>query len=242
MQIYFIVFSMCSILYYVLIAVYTRKWNSTFAGFWILCGALHLLMAAGYPLLTESGRKLTAAILAVCWLVFLVVELQIAGAMKHKTRHEVKYLIVLGAQVRGTRITNSLMRRLDCAYQYLMEHQGTIAVVSGGQGKGEAVSEADAMAENLIVRGIAPERILREDQSTSTWENLKFSAEYIGDITQPAALVTNNFHVFRSLLIGKQVGYTCLEGIAATSNPVLFVNYMVREFFAVLLTKIKSMI
>ena len=126
--------------------------------------------------------------------------------------------------------------------EYLTEYPGTIAIVSGGQGKGEAISEADAMAENLTARGIAPERIRRENRSTSTWENLKFSAEYIGDITQPAALVTNDFHVFRSLMLGRQAGYTCLEGIAATSNPVLFINYMVREFFAVLLTKIKSMI
>lgn len=242
MQIYFIVFGVCSILYYVLIAAYTKKWNSTFAGFWILCGVLHLAAAAGYPMLAAWGRKLVCGILAAGWLVFLAVELQICAAMRRTVRHEIKYLIVLGAQVRGTRITNSLMRRLDRAYQYLTEYPGTIVIVSGGQGKGEAISEADAMAENLTARGIAPERIRRENRSTSTWENLKFSAEYIGDITQPAALVTNDFHVFRSLMLGRQAGYTCLEGIAATSNPVLFINYMVREFFAVLLTKIKSMI
>ena len=135
-----------------------------------------------------------------------------------------------------------LMRRLDAAYQYLTDHPETIVIVSGGQGKGELVTEADAMAENLMQRGIATERILREDRSVSTRENLIFSGKYIGDLTQPVALVTNSFHVYRSLLIGRQVGYMHLEGIAATSNPVLLLNYMVREFFAVLLTKMKSML
>lgn len=242
MQAYFILFGSCSILYYMIIAHYTGKWNSTFAGFWIFCGALHLILAVFYPGIPVQGKRGLYFVFAACWIVFGIVEWKIAGAMKQAPAGHVKYLIVLGAQVRGTRITNSLMRRLDSAYLYLAGHPDTMVVVSGGQGKGEDISEADAMAENLEARGIASDRIIRETQSTTTWENLKFSAAYIGDMTQPVALVTNNFHVYRSLLIGKQVGYTSLEGIAASSNQVLFLNYMVREFFAVLLTKMKAMI
>lgn len=242
MRNYFEVIGICSILYYILIAGYTRKWNSTFAGFWIWCGGVHFVMAVCYPLFPAFGRKLICGMLAAGWLLFCITAARILGAMRKDTDSDVRYLIVLGAQVRGTRITNSLMRRLDRAYEYLTVHPETMVIVSGGQGKGEAVSEAEAMAENLEMRGIDPRRVIREERSTSTRENLLFSAAYIGDMTQPVALVTNNFHVFRSLMIGRKVGYTNLAGIAASSNPVLFVNYLVREFFAVLLTKIKSML
>lgn len=242
MQTYYFVLAAGSFLYYVFISCYTGKWNSTFAGFWVFSGILHFVLAFIYPILSVWGKQMLHVAVMMGWCVFLSVEGKILSAMKQKNVHEVRYLIVLGAQVRGTRITNSLMRRLDRAWQYLTDHPETIVIVSGGQGKGELISEADAMAENLKQRGIAPERILREDRSVSTRENLIFSGTYIGDLTQPIALVTNNFHVYRSLLIGDQVGYTQLQGIAATSNPVLFVNYMVREFFAVLLTKIKSML
>lgn len=242
MQTYFLLFAAGSFLYYAIISGYTGKWNSTFAGFWIFFGSLHFVMALIYPALPVRGKQFLLAAVMICWCVFLVVEGRILGAMKHNTVHEVRYLIVLGAQVRGTKITNSLMRRLDAAYQYLTDYPETIVIVSGGQGKGELITEADAMAENLMKRGIATERILREDRSVSTRENLIFSGKHIGDLTQPVALVTNSFHVYRSLLIGRRVGYTHLEGIAATSNPVLLLNYMVREFFAVLLTKMKSML
>ena len=149
-------------------------------------------------------------------------------------------IIILGAQVRGTQITNSLKRRLDAALVYLEQYPETKAVVSGGQGKGEDITEAEAMAVYLEQQGIDRNRISQEDSSTSTWENMKNIGRMIGDLEQPAAVVTNNFHLYRALLIGKKAGFTNLKGIAAGSNPVLLLNYLVREFFAVLWIKIRQ--
>ena len=101
------------------------------------------------------------------------------------------------------------------------------------------ISEAEAMEENLIQRGISASRIFREDRSTSTLENLRYSMEYIGHRDAAVAVVTNNFHLYRALLLGKHVGYCNLTGIAATSNPVLFLNYLVREMIAVTVAKVK---
>jgi uncharacterized SAM-binding protein YcdF (DUF218 family) len=236
---YFLLTGAACVLYYALIVWYTGKWNSTFAGFWMGAGVVHLAAAYFYPVFPEGLRTALIIAVVVFWIVFLWVELRICLAMKTKETEEVQYLIVLGAQVRGTKITNSLMRRIDRACRYLQDHPQTRAVLSGGQGKGEDITEAEAMAEELKRRGISPERLFMECRSTSTMENLKFSAEIIGDLTVPTAVVTNNFHVYRALLLGREAGYTNLHGIAASSNPVLLVNYMVREFFAVLLTKRK---
>lgn len=206
-----------------------------------MCGAL------GWRHFSDEVHLGIQLVLAIVWLVFLVVVFLIWQAAGKVPEEDADYLIVLGAQVRGRKITNSLMRRLDAAYAYLCRNPQTKVIVSGGKGKGEDISEAEAMAENLLKRGINVERILREEMSTSTEENLRFSAEMIQresgiDPEDVVVLVTNNFHVYRALMLGRQVGYKKLEGLSATSNPVLQLNYLVREFFAIILTKIRAMI
>lgn len=96
-----------------------------------------------------------------------------------------RWIIVLGAQVRGRKITDSLKRRLDCALAYLTEHPDVHVIVSGGQGKGEEVTEAYAMAQYLENAGIDSGRIVQEDASVNTLENLKFSGKLIEDADAP---------------------------------------------------------
>ncbi|MFR7585354.1 MAG: YdcF family protein [Mediterraneibacter gnavus] len=105
-------------------------------------------------------------------------------------------------------------------------------IVSGGQGKGEDVSEAYAMVQYLREHEVKDEQIMLEDQSRTTRENLRFSKAYLEELKTPVGIVTNNFHLFRALLIGRSEGYENLTGIAAGCNRILFLNYMVREFFA----------
>lgn len=81
-------------------------------------------------------------------------------------------------------------------------------------------------------KGIAEDRIIMEDKSTSTYENLKFTLEIIGDKDAKIAIVTNNFHVYRAVLLGKYVGFKNVDGIAGDSDNRLLLNYMVREGLA----------
>ncbi len=238
MRIYYLITGVFCIMYYLVMYLYTRKWASTFSLFWPAAGALHLLLAYLVP--GGTAGQLLSVIVLICWAVFLYTEAWICRAMLRRTKEEVPCIIILGAQVRGTQITNSLKRRLDAALVYLEQYPETKAVVSGGQGKGEDITEAEAMAVYLEQQGIDGNRISQEDSSTSTWENMKNSGRMIGDLEQPAAVVTNNFHLYRALLIGKKAGFTNLKGIAAGSNPVLLLNYLVREFFAVLWIKIRQ--
>lgn len=233
-RIYFYAAAVFCFGYYIIISAYTRKWNSTFALFWPLAGGVHL--AAAFIPWTKGVQAALAGVLLLCWIVFLVLEGLICSAMMRKTRDELTYIIVLGAQVRGTRITRSLIYRLEAALFYLKQHPDSRVIVSGGQGKGEAVTEARAMAAYLEKRGIDGSRICLEEASTSTWENLIFSGKIIQDKTQPAAVVTNDFHLYRALRLGKRAGFTNLHGILAPSSPILKLNYLVREFFALLRT------
>lgn len=238
MKVYFLIVGCFCLLYYFIIRIFTKKWNSTFALFWPAAGMVHLLLWT-IPLKGILRTAVYAAIL-VFWCIFLAAEVLICTGMLRRSKENVSFLIVLGAQVRGTRITNSLMRRLDAALHYLEGNPDTKVIVSGGQGKDEAISEAQAMSEYLILHGVKEDRILQEDKSTSTWENLVFSRRLIKDVEQPVAIVTNDFHVFRALLIAKRAGYQNIFGIAASSNPVLQLNYLVREFFAIIWLMLKS--
>ncbi|MDY5620051.1 MAG: YdcF family protein [Lachnospiraceae bacterium] len=233
---YFLLTGSLSLIYYLAMWFYSKKWNSTFVLFWPALGGAHLILGIllGFRPLPIVVTRVLCGILIGSWAVFLGIEVQICIAMKKKAERHLAYLIILGAQVRGTRITSSLKKRLDAALRYLEENPETQVIVAGGQGRVEDISEAEAMAGYLREHGIEETRIYLEDASTTTWENLKFSAEMIKDLSMPLAVVTNNFHLYRAMKIGKQVGYQNLQGIPASSNSLFQVNYLVREFFGVL--------
>ena len=136
------------------------------------------------------------------------------------------YMIVLGARVRGDRISPLLRYRLEKALDYLSENQDTMVVVSGGKGTGENVSEAEAMQAYLVEHGIADNRILQEDASANTDQNIRNSIQMIreqerlqqdlisGEQKQEElqsdahsreqkhiVLISNGFHLFRATRI-----------------------------------------
>ena len=240
MRIYFLVTGILSILYYMVLVFYSRRLRSTFAVFWVILGGAHLIIGCA-PLPVYMYTAL-CILCAAGWCTFIVIEWLIIRAMLSRCDRKVDHIIILGAQVRGKRITDSLKRRLDKGLEYLRRFPETKAVVSGGRGPGEDITEADAMAEYLIRSGIGPDRVIREARSTSTRENFAYSRKYMDPATSRVGIVTNGFHIFRAEMIAKQEGYRHICGIPATSNPVFQVNYLTREFFAVLYLLIKMYI
>lgn len=220
------------ILYYLVLVFYSRRLRSTFAAFWLISGGVHLLFGcAPFPVYVY---KTLGWFCLGCWIFFLFIEFKIIRAMRAQCDEELDWIIVLGAQVRGRYITNSLRRRLDCALAYTQRFPHVKVIVSGGQGPGEAVSEAEAMAEYLEEKGIPGEQIYKEDKSTSTRENFGYSRKYADAEQEKVGIVTNDFHIYRSSLIARQEGYRNIYLIPADSNPVFQLNYLVREFFGVI--------
>lgn len=118
-------------------------------------------------------------------------------------------------------------------HRFIKEKTGCCFIVSSGlsfgedhrirrSGKGEDVSEAYAMVQYLREHEVKDEQIMLEDQSRTTRENLRFSKAYLEELKTPVGIVTNNFHLFRALLIGRSEGYENLTGIAAGCNRILF--------------------
>ena len=155
-----------------------------------------------------------------------------------KTRSDLDYIIVLGAHVNGTKLTLALLERVRRALLYLEENPGTKAVLSGGRGDGERISEAEAMYRYLTEHGVSPERLIKEERSTNTKENLDFSLALIGDLNAPIGVVTNHFHVFRGVAIGKKCGCKNIYPIPSRYRSWRLVIYIPREILAIIKDKI----
>lgn len=147
------------------------------------------------------------------------------------------YLIVLGARLYGDIPSPSLRNRLDIAVENLKEYPETKVVVSGGQGKDELIPEAEAMKKYLVDKGIKAERIIIEDKSTNTIENIRFSLEKINQEdpsdNRDLIVVTNKYHIFRAKFLAKRAGVE-VRGLPAEIPPSVVVSSYVREYLAVL--------
>ena len=157
-------------------------------------------------------------------------------ANKTETK-EVDYLIVLGARLYGARPSPSLEERLKRATEYLQENKEIKVVVSGGQGPDEDVSEAYAMREYLEAHGINEDRIIFEDQSTNTFENLSLSLKKIREKDSreniKVLIATNKYHIFRSKLLARRLGMIP-RGLPAKVPPTTALKAYIREYFAVI--------
>ena len=158
----------------------------------------------------------------------------IAGQFSSKGTPDLEYIIVLGAQVRDDGPSVVLKYRLDAAIEYLNENPDTMCIVSGGQGANEPVSEAEGMAKYLREHGIEENRILLEDKASNTVQNIQNSKELMKEPYNGVGIVTNNFHLFRSVQIAKAQGLENVYGIAADSTPLYLPNNVLRECMGIL--------
>ncbi len=169
-------------------------------------------------------------LIGLMYIAFLHVKMY--QSSHEKLPAKVDYIIVLGAKVNGTIPSLSLQNRIDEAAGFLVEHEKTIVIVSGGQGTDEDISEAKVMQRGLIAHGIDEERIILEDKSTSTYENIIFSKALIPSDLDKGLLVTNDYHLYRAMLIARQEGLD-VSGLPAKTPILTVVKSYVREYLAI---------
>lgn len=167
-------------------------------------------------------------------LFFLVIGLLIMTQLDSKiTDYEkINYAIVLGAGLDGDQVSTRLRKRLDVAYIELNNLEIPI-IVSGGQGSDELISEAEAMSKYLFDQGISSQRLVLEDKSTSTQENLLLSSKIIPKGKPQVVIITSDYHMFRSKMLAKRMGWQ-VQGASAHSLKKTLPKRVIREIFAVL--------
>ncbi|MBQ4069587.1 MAG: YdcF family protein [Lachnospiraceae bacterium] len=242
----FLVLAVLCLGYYIFAASYAGV-NSAFLWFWLVAGLGSIVISIGAKIFEKYNItqmipkwiKVSVIVIITCGvLLFAFLEGCVISGMFSKPVKDADYVIVLGAQIKGTRVTKSLAKRLDAAYEYAIENDKCIIIVSGGQGVGEDTTEAEAMKKYLVDRGLEADRILEEGKSTSTKENLFFSKEIIDNPDAEVVIATNNFHVFRAKKLAGKMGYKNISGTPAPSDNRLILNYMVREGLAIFKEKL----
>ena len=198
-------------------------------------GAPLLLLGLFWPHMDAGFLLFLRRFLLVCYglgcLFLLFLGSLMLRAIDRGEHGDYDALIVLGAAVHGDRVTWVLSNRLDAAYDYAAAHPETVLVVSGGQGGGESVTEASAMARYLSQRGLDAGRILLEDRAESTAENFAFSKAIIDEAVGPDAaigFVTTRFHVFRAGRVARKEGIAA-RGIGAPDVWYIALNNFLRE-------------
>lgn len=167
-------------------------------------------------------------------MLLLVVHTAVLGRAD-TVSHDEDALIVLGTGLKGEEVTPSLRSRLDVAVEYSTANPAAVIAVSGGQGPGEAITEALAMERYLVAHGVSEDRIIREARSTSTHENFVFTKGLLDahfDAGYTTAFITNDYHVFRAGQIAEAAGIASTHAHADTPWYQVPVDY-VRELMAI---------
>ena len=199
----------------------------------ILFYTLMPMVGVKWPILAKVTTRVFTVILVIGLLVVGITEAVILKASFGSPKEQVEYMVVLGAKVRHDGPSVSLWDRIYGAYNYMEAHPEVIAIVSGGQGPDEPMTEAASMYQELVKLGIDPSRIWLEDRATSTWENLNFSLDLIEEKTgqRPTKLgvVSSEYHLFRASLFAKACNVDFVGIPAHTSRPSQMINHFMRE-------------
>ncbi len=207
--------------------------SAYFAFLAVTCGTRSRLFARLRKVIT---------MLVICGVVFVIILSSIViSGMSGDTDAPTDYAIILGAGLNGNVPSLTLSERLSRAEEYLKQFPDCVAVVSGGMGSGETITEAEAMSQYLFARGIDPSRIIKEPMAKNTSENIELSLEKIkehGDGDFTVAVISSDYHIFRARKIAESFGISPVMVSARTSFPVLRLNYILREAFALVKTTI----
>lgn len=187
--------------------------------------------------------KVVLLIIAICILAGLLLVaaavISMERAAKTQTVPADTPAIVLGCRVKGEVPSRILSERTNAAYDYLQTHEQAVAVLSGGMGEGELISEAECMKRLLLERGIDEKRLLIEDQSVNTQTNLsnskKLLEETLGETPSQVVIITSEFHEYRAIFHAKQLGFQPVAYASKTGISYKIPFYL-REIVAVIYT------
>lgn len=201
----------------------------------LLTGLFVAFLVLYWKKLSRALRIVSAACLCLGFFIFtLVSAFMVRQAWFRQPPYGESFpIIILGGRVYEHGPSLILSYRLDAAAAYLKKNPDAVCVVSGGRGADEPEPEAEVMARYLSSKhGIAPERIVIEDKSSNTRENIRFSNALLDGETS-VAIATDSFHQLRASIFAKSEGLTSYS-VPSFTPPGLFPSYWVRDMLGVL--------
>ena len=230
---------------------------SALLGFAIIAAYAAIMIFAVLP--EQSGVilvRLSSAVQSIISYVLGYLECMLFSCMicavlstVYKPPFDKDYIIILGCAICSDGTPTPLLRgRIDRAIAFESEQfsksgKHAFFVPSGGQGSDEVISEAESMKRYLMEQGIPEERILKEDKSVNTYQNMAFSKKVIekdaGDLSKASiAFSTTNYHVFRGYTLAKKLNMS-IKGLSAKTKLYFFPNAFLREFIGLIVEQKK---
>jgi len=205
--------------------------------FFLCLGLLTLALGLSWDKFSKKSKKVITGLIIALSLVFCCVE---GVIISHAVKQPVKnadYIMILGCKVNANGPSVDFRARIEATYRYLIDNPETMVIATGGQGSDERMSEALCAKNYLIDKGISEDRILMEDKSTNTVENLRFTREILenrGEDVEECSVVISSasYHLCRAEFIAGKQGYGNVYGIGSNGLVILMPHYYTREFFA----------
>lgn len=201
-------------------------------------GIAFLLYAIYFDFVNEKFPKWLKTVISIgLSAVVLLASFIFIYGVNDNVNYNEDAIIVLGAAVQGDTPSRTLADRLDSAVEYYNKNSDIKIVVSGGKGPQENITEASAMENYLINKGVPKEKILKEEKATSTYENFLFSKEILDNTIggeYKVAFVTNEYHIYRAQSIAKSVELSNITHYHSGTRWHSVVTGTLRECLAVL--------
>ncbi|MCY6370940.1 YdcF family protein [Clostridium ganghwense] len=230
------------VIYYFLLVIFGGK--ISFSTFWLMLAIVMFLIGMIKKLeknkkikVNKSVKKIFTILVSLGAVSFIIIEGFIIASGSNNKFKQSDYLLILGAGLRGERMSLALSQRMYKSLEYIDKYPDVKIIVSGGKGPREYITEAEAMKRFLVKHGVDENNIVKEEKSTSTAENIEYTKEKLKQIDGRTdikiSIVTTNFHMFRAQFLAKRVGFDTYA-VPAKLHFLLIPNYYVREYFAVI--------
>jgi uncharacterized SAM-binding protein YcdF (DUF218 family) len=231
-------------LYFTIVSISWRRFD-VFNFLVTLTGVLIIILSFKVNLIISLIKKCPKLIqyllktAFVCFILsFVIFQSIIIYNMRNTSKAGADYLIVLGCQVVGEYASLPLLSRGYTAVRYLNKNPETKVVVTGGQGIGENIPEAESLRRLLLENKINKDRIFLEDRSKNTMENFKLANELYNLMDKNIIIVTSDYHMFRALSTARKLKYKNVSGLPSRSQRSVLPAFLLREYVTIMYYKI----
>ena len=199
-----------------------------------------ILIALSFLMIRMDQKTFMITCMALfgIFIIFALLEGKIISHSFKDPEKDADYVIVLGSQIRNDGPSIDYQARLDKAYEYLIENPETKVITTGAKGDNEPISEAKGGKDYLIRKGINSSRIIVEDQSYNTLQNLNNAKRIIeSDPDKKDArivIVSAIYHLYRASYIAEKIGYENISSTGGHGLVILLPQYFTREFFGMI--------
>ena len=197
------------------------------SGLTMVFGILNLVKRILFKILFYSA-------LVIGLIMAVITGRNIVNSSKGSEDPAAAYAIVLGAGVDGTEPSISLQERINAAHAYSQAYPKSLLVLTGCQGDGEEISEAQCMYEKLLTLGVSPDRLILEEQARNTEENISYSLEALRNATgetdiYSVCIISSEYHLYRAGKLALRHGIDAKLYPATTENRLYYLNMFLRE-------------